>query len=153
MYDLIQKIKKENPEFIEKSFNIFAKKMPKLLLIMYDGEKYDNHIGSKEVAMLAKEYITNNKDELIGFHWSYDEVASAIKSFIDIEKEEFYPCDIWVWANVRYGDMAGQREEIKPIAILESAINDLKDTDYPFCPASQRAYCWLKKHIEESERD
>ena len=153
MYDLIQKIKKENPEFIEKSFNIFAKKMPKLLLVMYDGEKYDNHIGSKEVAMLAKEYITNNKDELIGFHWSCDEVASAIKSFIDIEKEEFYPCDIWVWANVRYGDMAGQREEIKPIAILESAINDLKDTDYPFYPASQRAYYWLKKHIEEEEKN
>lgn len=148
MNERLYKIRQERPNFDKKLVDIFAKNMPDLLLVMIDGEEYDKHIGSKEVAELAKKYITNSNDEHIGFHWTYDDVISSIRSFVDIDKEEFYPCDIWVWANVKYGDLSGQKEEIKPLAILESAINDLKDPDYPFYDASQRAYYWLKKHIE-----
>lgn len=151
MHDIVEEIKKNNPEFIEKSFNIFAEKMPKLLLIMYEGDKYDCHIGTKEVAMLAKEYIVNNKDEYIGFHWTYEDVTNTAKNYIDFEKVDFYPCDLWVWANVKYGDMSHIVSE--PSTILKYAISELSDKDFPYYAPDKRAYYWLKKHIENEERE
>lgn len=152
MYDKLMKIRKENPNFDKKMVDIFARKMPELLAVIIDGEEYNNHIGSKDVAELASKYITNNKGENIGFHWSYDEVLSAIKGLIDINSDEveFYPGDIYVWANVKYGDMA----HITPDGgvILKYAIAELTDPDFPYYPASQRAYCWLKKHVEQNEK-
>lgn len=96
MNERLYKIRQERPNFDKKLVDIFAKNMPDLLLVMIDGEEYDKHIGSKEVAELAKKYITNSNDEHIGFHWTYDDVISSIRSFVDIDKEDFYPCDIWV---------------------------------------------------------
>ena len=152
MHSRLKKIREENPNFDKKMVDIFAKNMPDLLLIMIDGEEYDKHIGSKEVAMLAEPYIKNNKGEPIGFHWDYDSVINTVKSYVDLDKEEFKPCDIFVWANVKYGDMAHLVNDAG--TILKSAIAELKDPDFPFYPASQRAYCWLKKHIaEEAENE
>ena len=153
MYEKLMKTRKEHPDFDKKMVDIFAKKMPELLAIIIEGEDYNKHLGSKDVAMLAGEYITNNKGENIGFHWTYEEVLSAIKGLIDINSEdvEFYPGDIFVWANVKYGDMAHIISDAG--IILKYAISELTDPDFPYYPASQRAYCWLKKHIEEKEKD
>jgi hypothetical protein len=146
LYKRLQKIRRENPKFDEEMMNMFAEVMPNLLDVMIDGKDYNYHIGSKEVAELAEKYITNNKDEHIGFHWTYDEVISNIRNYTDIDNEDFYPCDIWVWANVKYGDM--QHITTDSALILKTALFELTDSDFPFYPASQRAYCWLKKHIE-----
>lgn len=113
--------------------------------------KYDNHIGSKDVAKMAEPFITNNKGEYIGFHWDYETVFEQSKNYTNLETSEFYPCDIWVWANVKYGDMGHITSD--SALIIKYAISELSDKDYPFSEASQRAYCWLKKHLEESERD
>lgn len=151
MIEKLKKIRKEEPEFDKILVNMFAKSMPKLLNILIDGVKYDNHIGSKDVAKMAEHFITNNKGEHIGFHWDYETVFEQAKSYTNLETSEFYPCDIWVWANVKYGDMGHITSD--SALIIKYAISELSDKDYPFSEASQRAYCWLKKHIEESERD
>ena len=151
MYSKLKEIREKNPDFDKKMVDMFAKKMPKLLMVLVDGEKYDNHIGSKEVAMLAEPFITNHKGEHIGFYWDYDKVISAVKSIVDLDESEFYPCDIFVWANVKYGDM--QHITSDSSVILKYAVSELTDEDFPFYPSSQRAYCWLKKHIENEEKE
>ena len=151
MQERLIKVRKENPDFDKKLVDGFAKRMPTLLNIMIDGELYDNHIGSKEVAMLAEPYITNNKGEKIGFHWDYDTVQNAIKSYIDLDETDFYLGDIFVWANVKYGDMSHITTETS--TILKYSISELMDKDFPYYPASERAYCWLKKHIELDEEN
>ena len=148
MFEKLKRIRQENPNFDKQLVNIFAKSMPDLLNIMIDGDKYDCHIGSKDVAKLAEQFITNNKGEKIGFHWSYDELMQDVSNFIKIDDMDFYPCDIWVWANVKYGDMQHLADDR---TILKYAISELTDSDFPFYPASQRAYYWLKKHIEKEE--
>lgn len=149
MSERLNKIRQENPKFDRQMVDTFAKKMPKLLNILIDGIEFDNHIGTKEVAKLAESYITNNKGEYIGFKWEFEQVAEIVKNYIDIEQAEFYPFDIWVWANVKYGDMGHITNE--PSTIIRYAIAELTDEDFPFYDASQRAYCWLKKHIENDE--
>lgn len=149
MHERLVKIRKENPEFDKELVNSFAKSMPKLLDILIDGKEYEHHIGTKEVAMLAEPYIKNNKGEHIGFKWDYEDVISTAKSYVDFDKQEFYECDLWVWANVKYGDMSHITTDTS--TIIKYAIAELSDPDYPFYPASQRAYCWLKKHIENDE--
>lgn len=149
MSERLNKIRQENPKFDRQMVDTFAKKMPKLLNILIDGIEFDNHIGTKEVAKLAESYITNNKGEYIGFKWEFEQVAEIVKNYIDIEQAEFYPFDIWVWANVKYGDMGHITNE--PSTIIRYAISELTDEDFPFYDASQRAYCWLKKHIENDE--
>jgi len=146
MSERLIKIRQKNPNFDRELVDTFAKKMPDLLSIMIDGKEYENHIGSKEVAMLAEPFIKNNKGEHIGFHWGYDDVITAVKSYINFDDVEFYEGDIYVWSNVKYADMAHITGDTS--TILRYAISELTDEDFPFYPASQRAYCWLKKHIE-----
>ncbi len=70
-----------------------------------DGQEYECHIGSKDVADLAMEYIKNNRGEVIGRHWTLEQVLNIAKNYINIENEEFYDYDLFVWANVKYGDI------------------------------------------------
>lgn len=149
MTERLNKLRQENPKFDKQMVDAFAKRMPKLLNVLIDGMEYDNHIGTKEVAKLAEAYIVNDKDEHIGFKWTFEQVAEIVKNYIDINQAEFYPYDIWVWANVKYGDM--QQITTEPSTIIRYAIAELSDKDFPFYDASQRAYCWLKKHIENEE--
>lgn len=151
MQNRLNKMRMEKPDFDKKMVDIFARKMPKLLNVLLDGEEYNNHIGSKDVAMLAGDYITNNKDEHIGFHWTYDEVINAVKGYVNFDEVDFYKCDLFVWANVKYGDMAHITSDTN--AIIKYAIAELTDPDFPFYDASQRAYCWLKKHVENEEKE
>ncbi len=146
MHERLIKIRQENPNFDKKMVDIFAKNMPELLLVMIDGEEYDKHIGTKDVAMLAEPFITDSKGEPIGFKWTYDDVMGVAKNYINIDDAEFYPCDLFVWANVKYGDMSHIINDAG--SIIKYAISELTDEDFPFYPASQRAYCWLKKHLE-----
>lgn len=146
MNERLTKIRKENPNFDKELVNFFADKMPHLLDICIEGKDYDEHIGTVEIAKLAQKYIKNNKGEYIGFKWDYDSVISTAKNYIDMEQAEFYQPDIWVWANVKYGDM--QHITTESSSIIRYAISELTDEDYPFGDASSRAYCWLKKHIE-----
>lgn len=146
----LAQIRKDNPDFDKKMVDIFAKKMPCLLLVLMDGEKYDKHIGSMDVADLAKEYITNNAGDYIGFHWTYDQVLSTAKSYVDLDDEDFYGYDLFVWANVKYGDMSHITTDTS--TIIKYAIAELTDDDFPFYPSSSRAYCWVKKHVENSEK-
>lgn len=149
MNERLYKIRKEDSNFDKKLVDMFAKNMPMLLSVLIDGSQYDKHIGSKEVAMLAERYITDNKGEHIGFHWDYESVMSAAKNYITIDEMDFYPCDLWVWANVKYGDM--QHITTETSTIIKYAIAELTDSDYPFYHASHRAFCWLKKHVENEE--
>lgn len=149
MNERLYKIRKEDSDFDKKLVDMFAKSMPMLLSVLIDGHEYDKHIGSKEVAMLAERYITNNKGEHIGFHWDYESVMSAVKNYVTMDEMDFYPCDIWVWANVKYGDM--QHITTETSTIIKYALAELTDSDYPFYHASHRAYCWLKKHVENEE--
>ena len=151
MLEKLRKIREEQPDFDKKMVDMFAKNMPELLTVLIDGEKYDNHIGTKEVAHLAKDYITDSKGNYIGFHWSYDEVINAAKNYIDFDKVDFYPSDLWVWANVKYGDMSHITSDT--MIILRYAISELTDPDFPYYPADKRAYYWLKKHVAENERE
>lgn len=146
MHDRLRKIRQENPNFDKKMVDIFAKNMPDLLLVMIDGEEYGKHIGTKEVAMLAEPYIKNNKGEHIGFHWDYDSVINTVKNYTNMDEQEFTSYDVYVWANVKYGDMGHLVNDAG--TILRYAIAELTDKDFPYYPASQRAYCWLKKSIE-----
>ena len=155
MTNRLYKIRQENANFDKQMVDEFAKRMPKLLDVLIDGMEYDKHIGSEEVAMLAEPFITNNKGEHIGFHWDYDSVISVAKSNVDFDKVDFYEYDLFVWANVKYGDLEkvleAEEEAKKSKIIIRYAISELTDSDFPYYPASQRAYCWLKKHIEQSE--
>jgi hypothetical protein len=146
MHEKLNKVRKENPNFDRELVNSFAKNMPDLLSILIDGSMYDNHIGSKDVAMLAEQFITDDKGEHIGFRWDYETIINTAKNYIDLNETEFYPTDLWVWANVKYGDMSHITTDTQ--TIIRYAIAELSDDDFPFYPASQRAYCWLKKHIE-----
>lgn len=151
MSEKLNKIRKQNPHFDEEFVDYFSKIMPKLSEVMFEGCLYDNHIGSKEIAVLAEPYIKNEKDEHIGFKWGYDEVLNFARNFINLSEAPFYPEDLWVWANVKYGDM-GHIINDTP-TIIRYAISELTDDDFPFYDASQRAYYWLKKHIEKSEQN
>ena len=146
MHEKLNKIRQENPNFDRELVNSFAKNMPELLSILIDGKMYDNHIGSKDVAMLADQYITDEKGNHFGFYWDYETVINAVKNFVDLNETEFYPADIFVWANVKYADFLGTGANTE--TILKYALNELTDADFPFYPASQRAYHWLKRHIE-----
>ena len=148
IFKRLNKIRKENPKFNEEMVDMFAEKMPDLLDIMIDGKDFDCHINTKEVALLAAPFIKNNKGEVIGFYWDYDTVINAVKSYVDFDEVDFYPADIFVWANVKYGDMAHITSETS--IILKTALSELMDEDYPFCEPSQRAYFWLKKNIENN---
>lgn len=148
MLERLNKVRKENPRFDTELVNYFGNVMPELLEVYIDGFLFDCHIGSKEVARLAEQFIKNNKGENIGFRWSFDEVINAVQNYVNLEETEFYPEDIWVWTNVKYGDM-GHIIADTP-TILRIALSELTDDDYPFSDASQRAYCWLKKHIAKS---
>lgn len=150
MSEKLNRLRKENPNINAEIVNYFEKIMPKLLDICLEGYIYDCHIGSKEEAIKAEKYIKNERGETIGFHWGYEELISVVKNFINLNDAEFYPCDIWVWANVKYGDMAHIVSDMP--TIIKYAIAELTDSDYPFHPASQRAYFWLKKHIENEEK-
>lgn len=149
MLEKLNKIRKENPDFDEKFINKFAKKSPELLNVMLDGEIYHDHIGSKDVAQIAEKYITNNKGNNIGFHWDYEAVMNAARSFIELNDAEFYPTDLWVWANVKYGDLAHIITDTTNI--IRIAISELTDEDYPYFNASKRAYYWLLKHVENNK--
>ena len=155
MFEKLNKIRKENPDFDRKLVNMFANNMPDLLNVMIDGDRYDCHIVSKDVANLAEKYITDSKGNKIGFHWTYNEIMDAVKNMLNFDDVEFYPCDLFVWANVKYGDMEkvleNEREDKKEQLVIGYAISELTDDDFPFYPASQRAYKWLKKHIENEE--
>lgn len=151
MENRLNKMRLENPGLDKKIVDTFARRMPKLLNVILDGEEYDNHIGSKDVAMLAKDYITDKDGAKIGFHWSYDDVVNTVKGYVDFDKVDFYPCDLFVWANVKYGDMGHITSD--SALIIKYAISELTDSDFPFYPADQRAYCWLKKHVEEEEKN
>ena len=149
MHEKLNKIRKENPNFDRELVDSFAERMPELLTILIDGCTYDNHIGTKEVAELAEKYITDNKERKIGFKWDYQTVLNQVEGFINLNETEFYPADIFVWANVKYADFLGTGANTE--TIIKYALNELSDLDFPFYPASQKAYCWLKKHIETNE--
>ena len=147
MIEKLNKIRKENPDFDENFINKLGKKNPDLLNIIIDGELYNDHIGSKDVALLAEKFITNYKGSYIGFHIDYETVINTARNFSELNDAEFYPTDLWVWANVKYGDLGHIIPDTSHI--IRIAISELTDEDFPFYPASQRAYCWLKKHIEQ----
>ena len=149
MSERLQKLRKENPNFDKEFNNYFSKIMPLFSEVLYEGWLFDNHIGSKDIAILAEQFITNDKGEHIGFRWEYDEVLNIAKNIVNLNETEFYPPDIWVWANVKYGDMGHLINSQE--TIIRYAIAELTDDDFPFYDASQRAYCWLKKHIENEE--
>lgn len=149
MNERLIKERKENPNFDKELVNFFASKMPDLFDIYIEGKDYDDHIGTKDIAKLAQKYITNNKGDKIGFKWDYETVLNMARSYIDMDQSDFYPTDIWVWANVKYGDMSEITTE--PTTIIRYAISELTDEDYPFGDPSTRAYCWLKKHIENAK--
>lgn len=151
MHERLNKVRKENPDFDRKMVDKFADRMPELMSVMIDGTLYDNHIGSKDVAMLAEPYIVDDKGEQIGFHWDYDSVINIAKNYVDFDEVEFYPNDIHVWASVKYGDMGHIVSSANDI--IRYAISELTDKDFPFYPASQRAYRWLKKHIENDSKE
>ena len=152
MHEKLNKVRKQNANFDRELVDMFAENMPKLLSILIDGCLYDSHIGTRETALMAEPYIKNNKGEHIGFHYGYDTVIDFIKGYVDLNETEFYPSDIWTWSNVKYGDMAHIFKDLdenkKMRYIVEYALSELLDKDFPFYPASQRAFCWLKKHIE-----
>ena len=150
MHEKLNKVRQQNPNFDRELVDNFAKIMPNLLNVMIDGFLYENHIGTKETAMLAEPYITNNKGEHIGFHFDYETVIGQAKNYVNLNDTEFYPADIWTWSNVKYGDMQHLTGDEK--LIINYALSELLDNDFPFYPASQRAYCWLKKHIELEEQ-
>jgi hypothetical protein len=148
MSERLKKIRQEKPNFDKKMVDKFAEKMPELLEVMLDGELYDDHIGDKKTALLAEKFITNNKGENIGFKWDYETIMNIAQSYVNLNQEEFYPTDLWVWANVKYGDMSHIVNDIN--TIIRYAISELTDEDFPFYEASKRAYYWLKKHIENN---
>ena len=151
MHERISKIRQENPNFDKKLVDIFAEKMPKLMLLMIEGEEYDCHIGSKEVAELGKEFIVNKKGEHIGFHWECDEVERVANNYIKFSDMDFYEYDLWLWANVKYGEH-GHIESDGP-SIIKMAIADLCSKNFPYYNPSHIAYKWLKKHIENEEKE
>lgn len=151
MIEKLNKIRQDNPRFNEEFVDYIFEIMPKLSGVMAEGYEFDCHIGSKDVAKLAEPYITNHKGEHIGFKWSYEDVINVARNYINIDDAEFYPCDLWVWANVKYGDMGHIINDSQ--MIIKYAISELTDSDFPFYAASQRAYYWLKKHIENKETD
>lgn len=146
MSEKLNKIRKQNPKFNEEFVDYFSEIMPKLSEIMFEGCLYDNHIGTKEVAKLAEKFITDNKGAYIGFRWNYEDVENVARNYINLDEAPFYTTDLWVWANVKYGDIGHLINDSQ--TIIRYAISELTDEDYPFYDASQRAYCWLKKHIE-----
>lgn len=150
MHERLNKVRKDNPDFDKRMIDDFAKRMPDLLSVMIDGTLYDNHIGSREVAMLAEPFIVDDEDNKIGFHWTYDEVMNAVRGYVDFDKEEFYEADLFTWLNIRYGDLG--HIETSENKIIEIAISELSDKDFPYFPSSQRAYKWLKKHIENNSQ-
>lgn len=149
MSEKLNKLRKQNPKFNEEFVNYFSKIMPELSEVMFEGYLYDNHIGTKEVAMLAEQFITDEKGNHIGFYWDYETAIDAAKNFVDLNETEYYPADVWTWLNVKYADFLGTGANTE--TIIKYALNELSDLDFPFYPASQKAYCWLKKHIELNE--
>lgn len=150
MHEKLNKVRKQNPNFDRELVDNFAKVMPELLDILIEGFLYDCHLGSKDTALLAEPFITNNKGEHIGFYFDYDTVINHIKNKVDLNDTEFYPADIWAWSNVKYGDMSHLTKDEQ--LILDYALAELLDSDFPFYSASQRPYYWLKKHIENKEK-
>ena len=150
MHEKLNKVRQQNPNFDRELVNKFAETMPNLLSILIDGCLYDNHIGSRDTALLAEPYIKNNEGEYIGFYFDYDTIINYIKTQIDLNEMEFYPADIWAWSNVKFGDMQHLTNDEK--LIINYALAELMDNDFPFYSASQRAYYWVKKNIENQEK-
>lgn len=159
MFERLNKVRKENPKFNEEIVNHFAKVMPDLLNVMLDGYLFDNHIGSKEIATLAEQFIVNDKGEQIGFNLDYDTVINIAKHYVDFNETEFYPCDIFTFANIQYGDMKELLDELpleeqdKDLFIIRYSLSALQDKDFPYFSASSRAYFWLKKNVEKHSQE
>lgn len=151
MFEKLKKIRQENPNIDRDFMNTLAKTMPKLLEVMLDGYLYKNHIGTKDVAMLAEPYIKNSENEQIGFKWGFNDVLNYAEKYVDFKDKdiEFTPYDVFVWANVMYGDISDITTDIS--SIVDHTINDLLDYDYPYYDASHKAYCWLKQHVINDE--
>ena len=157
MHEKLNKVRQQNPNFDKELVDSFAQTMPKLLSVLIDGCLYDCHIGSKDTALLAEEFIKNAKGEKIGFHFDYDEVLNYVKRKIDLNETEYYPADIWVWSNVKYGDMEDVLKDLeqdkREKIVLDYTLAELNDPDFPFYSASSRPYYWLKKNIENFENN
>lgn len=141
MHERLTKVRRENPDFDRKMVDKFADTMPDLMSVYIDGTLYDNHVGSKDVALLAEPYIVDEDGNKIGFRWTYDEVMSAVDNIVDFDKEDFYKADVYAWVNIRYGDLSNIETDSK---IIEIALSELSDKDFPYFPSSQRAYQWIK---------
>ena len=150
MFERLIKVRQQDENFDRKLVDNFAKIMPKLLSVMIDQYLYDSHIGSHDVAMLVEPFIKNNKGEKIGFHFDYDTAVNHAKKKVDLNETDFYPNDIFTFSNIIFGDMGHLTRDED--LILDYALESLMDSDFPFYPASQRAFRWLKKHIELEER-
>lgn len=161
MHDLLEadkifkELMEEDSNFAKNLIMKWRAEMPSEYAKTMVEEKYGKHIISDELAQTALSFIRNNKGEDISL-WSKDEVLKIAKDYISIDDADFYPNDIYVWANVKKGDYGSFISDAS--RIIRIAIADLTDTsDFPFFDASETAYRWtqcnIQKHDEEMETE
>ena len=142
-------LKAENPNIDKEMIETFIEEMPEEAIMLFDKMMYGCHIVDDEIAEKAMNYIKNNKGEVIGQKWKGEDVLKIAKDYIVIDDENFYPLDLIVWSNVKYGDYSHITTE--PSYIIRMAISDLKDSDFPYYPSDERAYHWAKEQFKKAE--
>ena len=155
MYDLkmADKIRSEmineDSQFDKKMIDLFRKEMPEEYIEAMKKAKYGEHIIDEDMYKLGLSYITDNDGKKIDL-WSVEDVLKIAKDYIDMDDEEFYDFDLALWSNVKKGDYEKIISEASKI--IRIAIADLTDKDY-YCNPSERAYKWVKHHIEKDNED
>ena len=143
---LYNELKKENLNLDNDMVMMFLEKMPKEAKETLEIMQYGKHIINKSFYEEALKCIKDKNGSMI-MPWSLQDIMKIASNYINIDDEKFFDYDLALWANVKRGDYGHIEKE--PSKIIEIAIADLKDKDYPFGDPSERAYCWAKEILEE----
>ncbi len=143
---LYNELKKENLNLDNDMVMMFLENMPKEAKETLEIMQYGKHIISKSLYEEALRHIKDKSGNSI-VPWSLQDVMKIASNYINIDDEKFFDYDLALWANVKRGDYGHIEKE--PSKIIEIAIADLKDKDFPYYDASERAYCWAEAVTEK----
>lgn len=145
---LYQEMKKENMNLDNDMVMTFLKRMPIEAKETLETMRYGKHIVSKTMYDEATKCIKDKYGNPVML-WSVGDVLKIASNYIKVDDEDFFELDLALWANVKKGDYGHIEKE--PSKIVEIAISDLTDKDYPYGDPSERAYCWAKAALEEKD--
>ena len=149
---IFKEMMEENPHFAKELIMQFRTEMPEEYIKSMFEARYGKHIIDKSYYEQGLKFI-KDKDGNPITPWTIEEVEKISRDYINnIDDEEFFIYDLAMQANIYKADFSSVISDASKI--IRMAILSLKDTDNPFFEdASERAYCWVYKHLCREEEE